>query len=480
MAASFYFYDLETSGINPRTARVMQFAGQRTDMDLNPIGEPHNILIRLSDDVLPEPDAILITGITPQQTIAEGISEAEFLKIFQAEVAKSDTIFVGFNSVRFDDEFMRFMLYRNFHDPYEWQWQDGRSRWDLLDVVRMTRALRPDGIVWPVDSEGKPTNRLEYLTKVNKLDHSHAHDALNDVLATIAVARLIKEKQPKLFAYLLKIRDKREVSALVNAIQPFVYTSGKYSSDYEKTTVVAKLADHPKKQGVLVYDLRFDPTQYMKMDVSQLVESWKWVKDSTEPRLPIKSLLFNRCPAVAPMNVLDEASWQRIGLNNKTIAEYFEKLQGDRNFVDRVYQALDQMDKAQQMRFLEDEVDVDARLYDGFAPDGDKNKMSVVRAASLDELKSLDLEFKDERLKALLPLYKARNYPSSLSEEERVWWEKYRERKLLGGKLNSPMAKFFSRLAELAAREGLTQNQQYLLEELQLYGQSIMPTDLDE
>jgi exodeoxyribonuclease I len=480
MAASFYFYDLETSGINPRTARVMQFAGQRTDMDLNPIGEPHNILIRLSDDVLPEPDAILITGITPQQTIADGISEAEFLKIFQAEVATPETIFVGFNSVRFDDEFVRFLLYRNFHDPYEWQWQDGRSRWDLLDVVRMTRALRPSGIEWPVDSEGKATNRLEYLTKVNKLDHSHAHDALNDVLATIAVAQLIKEKQPKLFDYLLKIRDKREVSTLVNAIQPFVYTSGKYSSDYEKTTVVAKLADHPKKQGVLVYDLRFDPTPYLKMDVSQLVEAWRWVKDSKEPRLPIKSLLFNRCPAVAPMNVLDEVSWQRLGLTNKTVAENFEKLQGDHNFVDRVYKALEQMDKAQQMRFLEDEEDVDARLYDGFAPDGDKNKMSVVRAAGAEELKSLDLQFKDERLQALVPLYKARNYPTSLSDEERVWWEKYRERKLLSGKLSSPMAKFFNRLAELAAREGLTQNQQYLLEELQLYGQSIMPTDLDE
>jgi exodeoxyribonuclease-1 len=343
----------------------------------------------------------------------------------------------------------------------------------------MTRALRPDGIEWPVDSEGKPTNRLEYLTKVNKLDHSHAHDALNDVLATLAVARLIKEKQPKLFDYLLKIRDKHEVGKVVNALQPFVYTSGKYSSDYEKTTVVAKLADHPQKQGVLVYDLRFDPTPFMKMDVSQLVEAWKWVKDSTEPRLPIKSLLFNRCPAVAPTSVLDDASWQRLKLDNKVITENFKKLQSSHDFVGRVYKALEQMDKVQQMRFLEDEIDVDARLYDGFVPDGDKNKMSVVRAASAEELKSLGLQFKDERLQALVPLYKARNYPGSLSDEERIWWEKYRERKLLGGKLNSPMAKFFNRLAELAAREGLTQNQQYLLEELQLYGQSIMPVDVE-
>lgn len=479
MVSSLYFYDLETSGINPRTARVMQFAGQRVSMDLKPIGEPHNILIRLSDDVLPEPDAILITGITPQQTIADGISEAEFLKIFQEEIATPGTIFVGFNSIRFDDEFMRFMLYRNFHDPYEWQWKDKRSRWDLLDVVRMTRALRPEGIQWPVDSTGAPTNRLEYLTKINKLDHSHAHDALNDVLATIAVARLIKQKQPKLFDYLLSIRDKSAAAKVIQNNKPFVYSSGKYSSNFEKTTVAVKLADHPRKKGVLVYDLRFDPTAFMAMSAGQLVESWKWVKDSTEPRLPVKSLMFNRCPAVAPLEVLNQANWEHLGLTKQLLENNLNKLHSDDGFITRVYQALEIMDKAQQLRFLEDDAEVDSRLYDAFVPDVDKTKMSVVRAAGIDELKGLDLKFKDERLQALLPLYKARNYPQAMSDEDRIWWEKFRERKLLGNKQSSAMAKYFNRLGELANKEGLTQNQKYLLEELQLYGQSIMPVNLE-
>lgn len=479
MASSLYFYDLETSGINPRTARVMQFAGQRVDMDLNPVGEPHNYFIRLSDDVLPEPDAVLITGITPQQTIAEGISEAEFLRIFQEEIAIPGTIFTGFNSVRFDDEFMRFLLYRNFYDPYEWQWKDNRSRWDLLDVVRMTRALRPEGIQWPVDIKGAPTNRLEYLTKINKLDHSHAHDALNDVLATIAVARLIKQIQPKLFDYLLSIRDKSAVAKVIQNNKPFVYSSGKYSSDYEKTTVAVKLADHPHKKGILVYDLRFDPTPFMAMNSSQLVEAWKWVKDSTQPRLPVKSMLFNRCPAVAPLEVLNEANWESLGLTRQLVEDNLVKLGSDDGFITRVHEALETMDKAQQLRFLEDDADVDSRLYDGFMPDADKTKMSVVRAAGIDELKNIDLKFKDDRLQALLPLYKARNYPQAMSDEDRIWWEKFRERKLLGGKQNSAIVKYFNRLAELANKEGLTQNQKFLLEELQLYGQSIMPVEVE-
>lgn len=270
MAQSLFFYDLETSGINPRSARVMQFAGQRTDLRLKPIGEPVNLIVKLTDDILPEPDAIMITGITPQQTKSEGITEAEFLKIFNEEVSVPGTIFVGFNSVRFDDEFMRYLHYRNFYDPYEWQWQDGRSRWDLLDVVRLTRALRPDGIKWPVDVAGKPTNRLELLTALNGLEHTDAHDALSDVRATIALARLIYNKQTKLFDYLLSLRGKKEVAALVDAGQPFVYASGKYPAENEKTTVVAKVTDHPTRQAALVYNLRHDPTEYFDKTAEEL------------------------------------------------------------------------------------------------------------------------------------------------------------------------------------------------------------------
>jgi exodeoxyribonuclease I len=209
MAKTFYFYDLETTGVSSRRSRIMQFAGQRTDENLNPIGEPHDILIRLTEDILPDPDAILLTGITPQKTLDEGITEAEFCKLFVSEIATPDTCFVGYNNVRFDDEFMRFLLYRNFYDPYSWQWKDGRSRWDLLDVVRMTRALRPGDIKWPYDEKGVCTNRLELLTKENNLLHDAAHDALSDVRATIAVADMVKSAQPKLFNYLYSIRNKR-------------------------------------------------------------------------------------------------------------------------------------------------------------------------------------------------------------------------------------------------------------------------------
>jgi exodeoxyribonuclease I len=476
MAQTFLFYDLETSGFNPKEARIMQFAGQRTDMQLKPIGEPYNYLIRITDDVLPEPDAVLITGITPQKTIADGMHEAEFLKIFHEEIATPDTVFVGFNTVRFDDEFMRYTMYRNFYDAYEWQWQNGRGRWDILDVVRMMRALRPEGIEWPFDAKGNPTNRLELLTKLNKLDHFSAHDALSDVHATIAVARLIREKQPKLFDFLLRMRDKKEVAKLAMGREPFVYTSGVYASEFEKTTVVGTLAEHPQGGGVLVFDLRYDPEPFLKLEPPALAEAMRRRKDDPGPRLPVKTCKFNRCPAVAPLSVLDEASQERLKLVPETYMKNFKKLEKvQQELAINVIEALKLLDKKFQAKLLEDEAEVDARLYEGFFDDKDRTKMSVVRAASADDLSSLNIDFKDSRLSTLLPLYKARNFPKSLSDEERATWEQFRERKLVGGGNEARAAKYFARLAQLGAQTDLTGEQKYLLEELQLYGQSILP-----
>ncbi len=269
---SFFFYDLETSGLNPRDDRIMQFAGQRTDMDLNPVGDPVNLLVKLSDDTLPSPGAIIVTKITPQQTQQDGITEAEFCDRVVNEFFIKDTCAIGYNSVRFDDEFMRNTLWRNFHEPYAWQWRDGRSRWDMLDVVRLTRALRPTGIKWPTTEyevtdketgekklvEGA-TNRLELITKLNGVEHSHAHDAMSDVFALIEVTKLIRAHQPRLFNYLYEMREKKKVARLVNLEdkRPFVYASGRYSGKNQKTTVAFPLTAG-RNGNVLVYDLRYN------------------------------------------------------------------------------------------------------------------------------------------------------------------------------------------------------------------------------
>lgn len=458
----------------------MQFAGQRTDMDFNPIGDPVNVLVKLTPDVVPDPDAIMVTGITPQSTLADGLTEREFLELFYEEVVKPGTIFLGFNTVRFDDEFMRFLHYRNFYDAYEWQWCDDCSRWDLLDVVRMTRALRPEGIEWPFAPNGKPTNRLEFLTKVNGIDHEQAHDALSDVTASIAIAKLIASKQPKLFAFMKDCRKKDKAMEQVTHGNPFVYISGRYPSENLHATAAVLLAKHPEQGYGYVYDLRHDPEPFLAMTVEQLVEAARsrYSRDPEAVRLPVKSIRYNRCPAVAPLSVMTTpGTEQRINLSTETVMKHYDKIKADKQFAGRLAEAMQTVDSGMsQNEMFGNEAAVDGQLYDGFFERRDKETMTKIRSTPAKEMAQVKPQFQDKRLQALYPLYKARNFSKYLTGEERAKWDAFCRQRLMEGGQSSRLATYFSRLEELSKAPGLTENKRYLIEELRLYGEAIMPS----
>lgn len=473
MSQTFFFYDLETSGLSGRHDRIMQFAGQRTDMNLKSVGDPINVLVTLNDDTLPSPDALFVTGITPQQTVSEGYSEAEFSKMLLDTVFIEDTIVVGFNNIRFDDEFIRHLFWRNFRDPYEWCWRDGRSRWDILDVVRMTRALRPDGINWP-QVDGKASNRLELITKENGIDHFNAHDALSDVEALIAVTKLIKEKQPQLYEYLLKMRDKNEIKKLVNLDekQPFVYTSGRYDADYHKTTVAFPLTAG-KNGNVVVYDLRVDPTQFVDMDSKELAKklyaSWEERKADGFVPLPTKELQYNRAPAVAPLGVLEQGDgWSRIGLDRETIEKHKKILLASPHFAENIRGLFENKPEYKKL------PDPESQLYDGFLNDADRMRVQSVGQANEATLADLHPEFQDERLSPLLLHYKARNFPRILSSDESAAWEQWRI-----GRLQSQLP-VFTQAVERLGKQQLTDQQQYILQELQFWLENVAPSDMSD
>ena len=472
MTKTFFFYDLETTGLSPREDRIMQFAGQRTDMQLNPIGEPINELIRLNDDTVPSPEALLITGITPQQTVENGYSEVDFCKKLINEWFTPDTIVVGFNNVRFDDEFIRHLLWRNFYDPYEWAWKDGRSRWDMLDVVRMTRALRPEGITWPVNENGEQVNKLELITKANGISHENAHDALSDVLATIDVAGLIKQYQPRLFDYLLNLRDKKEVQKLVNLDdkKPFVYSSGRYDKQFAKTTVAFPLTTAPKG-NVVVYDLRHDPSQFVKLGsediVKRLFASWEERQAESFESVPVKILQFNKCPAVAELSVLAKADgWEKISLNQEVVEKHMKVLLENPEFAENVRSVYESRPD------FERSPDPEAKLYDSLVPDIDKIRIEAVRNADENKLADFHPEFRDERLLELLLHYKARNFPKSLSESEGQEWETWRTKRL---EARIPVA--VESINRLYGQPDLAESQKFILSELSLWIESIMPAD---
>ena len=439
---TFFFYDLETSGLNSREDRIMQFAGQRTDMELNPIGEPVNILVKMSEDALPNPGAIMVTKITPQDTLRDGMSEAEFCRYVTEEIFMPNTVAVGYNTVRFDDEFMRATLWRNFYDPYEWEWKDGRSRWDMLDVVRMVRALRPEGINWPVTEDGKATNRLELLTKCNGLSHEHAHAALSDVYATIAVSKMIREKQPRMFEFLFKMRDKKEIKKLVNLENknPFVYSSGRYSSEHNKTTVAFPLTAG-RNGNVLVYDLR---------------------RPLGAPMFPtVKELCYNKCPAVAPMSVLDKGNgWEKIGLSREIVEQNLQELLKHPEFAEQVRSEYENRPE------FPPAVEPEVALYEGFLNEPDRVKVAAVRNADASRLADFHPDFNDARLPELLLHYKGRNFPESLSEPEATEWEKYRVERI---KRLAP--RFLEELKKIYEKDA------FIAEELKLYFENVFALD---
>lgn len=471
MAATYFFYDLETSGLDARNDRIMQFAGQRTNMELEPVGEPINVLVRLNDDTLPSPAAIVVTGITPQQTVQEGYSEAEFARMLNTEVMVPDTIMVGFNNIRFDDEFVRHLNWRNFYDPYEWSYKEGRSRWDMLDVVRMTRALRPEGIKWPV-VDGKPVNKLELISKENGLNHAKAHDALSDVEALIAVARLIKQKQGQLYDYLFSVRDKNKVKALVNldSKRPFVYASGRYTSEFNHATVAFPLTSG-KNGNIVVYDLRHDPSDFINLTSDELKQrlyaSREQRKADDFVPVPVKELQYNRTPAVAPVGVLEQGDgWKKIGLSAEIIQKHMSILLGAPGFAESVRSVVEGRPEFQKS------VDPEAQLYDGFMSDRDRLRAEAVRNADQNKLADFHPEFTDERLPGLLLHYKARNYPKALSESEISTWEKWRSQHL-----QAQLPYFAKELQKLAASTS-DDNTHFLLQELQLWAESIVePAD---
>lgn len=427
---SFYWHDYETFGADPARDRPSQFAGIRTDQNFTIIGDPLVIYCKPAADHLPHPEACLITGITPQLALEKGVCEAEFIAQIHAELARPGTCGVGYNSIRFDDEVSRYTLYRNFHDPYAREWQNGNSRWDIIDMVRVCCALRPEGINWPQHEDGTPSFKLEHLTAANDIAHEAAHDALSDVYATIAMARLIKQKQPRLFDYLLGLRNKREVAALLNVVDntPVLHASAMFSASRFCTSLVMPLAVHPtNKNAVICYDLSVDPSDLVALSADDIRERLytpaAQLPEGTE-RIALKSVHTNRCPVVATSKLLDEQTAARIQLDLPAARQHYQQIKKAPGLTAKLAEVFSVQDFTQH-------TNPDLMLYSGgFFSQHDKQQMAEVRGSSPQELATHSFSFEDKRLDEMLFRYRARNFPDTLNGEESMQWDEFRFQQL--------------------------------------------------
>ncbi len=421
-APSFFWYDLETSGTQPRWDRIVQFAGLRTDMSLNEVGEDYCTYVELADDVLPDPAAALVTGITPALSASQGVTEWQALKRVQALFSQPQTCVVGYNSLRFDDEFIRYGFYRMLFDPYAREWQNNNSRWDIIDLVRATGALRRDGIEWPTNEEGLPAYNLELMTRANGLEHGQAHDAMSDVRATVALARLIKRAQPRLFDYYFDHRFKKRVRAL---LEPYgarlcLHVSGMYPRERYCSAPVISVCRHPaNSNSIVVVDLSQDIESLLTWSPEQIRE--RLFEPGAKDRPPLKEIRINRCPFVAGLEVLTPENYERLGFERRQIEERARRLRkpGLAQKLMRVYQE----------RRGAAAADPDAALYDAFLQDADRGRCASLQS-SLEDGAWCELDFDDARLRTLSRRLKARSFPELLSAEEAAEWHEFVRDKL--------------------------------------------------
>lgn len=449
MTASIYWYDLETTGTDSRRDRPLQFAGVRTNLDLEIVAEAQNFFCRPGDDILPDPEAICVTGIDMDAVVTGGLNESAFAAALLEELAVPETCVAGFNNIRFDDEFVRQMLYRNFFEPYSREWRGGNSRWDVIDLLRTARALRPEGINWPQKDDGAPSFRLEDLTRANNIHHDQAHDALADVRATIKLVKKVRQAQPRLYDYVFRLRSKEAVLAQLYPLgkQALVHVSGMYAASRGCASLVLPLCQHPSNgNGIICVDLTTDPSVLIDAtadEVHRLVFTKRDRLDDDEGAVALKTIHINRCPSVAPTGTLDEVTASRLGIDKTKCLEHMRKIQRVSGLVEKVQDAFSMVD-------FDEPTDPDLMLYaGGFFSDDDQMVMEEVQRAVPATLADFENRFRDDRLNEMLFRYRARNFPETLSGAELTRWRRYKRKNWAAtGKLSDVEAKLAERLAD--------------------------------
>lgn len=474
MNPTLYWHDYETSGLHPALDRPLQFAGIRTDPDLNIIDEPTMLYCQPPLDRLPHPEACMVTGLSPQALVRSGMPEWRFIEAVHQELSRPGTCSVGYNTIRFDDEVTRFCLYRNFYDPYAREWQHGNSRWDIIDMLRLARALRPEGIEWPDHEDGAPSFRLEDLTAANGIDHGEAHDALADVRATIAIARLVKSRQPKLYDYVYGHRTKAQVSPLIDLERrrPFLHVSSRLPRESGYLALMMPLCRHPtNSNAIIAFNLMAEPRVLVDLD-SDTLRARLFARTTDLPegveRVALKGVHINRCPIVATPRLLDDGRARTLGIDLARCEANWRYLQA-RDVADKVARVFAEADYAEA-------PDVEAALYQGFMPDQDRPLLAQVRATTPEKLVDLELHFQDARYRELLFRYRARYAGHTLSREERDRWQSLRYTWLHGKDDDTgllTMAAYQGELDKLAADPHLDDDKRTLLGELRAWGEVV-------
>lgn len=463
---SLLWHDYETFGADTFKDRPSQFAALRTDAELNVIDDPINIYCKPSKDYLPHPLACLITKITPQLAEERGLNEASFANKILTELSVPGTCGVGYNSLRFDDEMSRNLFYKNLLDPYEREWKNGNSRWDLINVVRLASALNP-GLINHVNAEGKKTFRLEELSKLNGFSHESAHDALSDIYATIQLAKHIKDNVPDLYKQLYQQRLKSTVQNNFVLMKPFLIADSYFGEANSYTSLVMPLAYSGKnKNEVYCIKISEDINSLVYLSPEEIVKNMYMKKEERDENflaIPIHSIQINKCPVFVPASQITKQVAQNLNISGDLCKSNMALVQ-QYDLVKKVSYAMSIKQEPEREKRIyfsainnkPIENDPDTMIYSSFMSDESKKSISfILQHDSIDmpdlvprlekkvaQQNSQNLDHKakiDERLPEMLFRYIGRNYSDMFDATQKVEWDKFCLNRITNPDYNAPL-----------------------------------------
>ncbi|WP_367670487.1 exodeoxyribonuclease I [Sodalis-like secondary symbiont of Drepanosiphum platanoidis] len=424
--STFLFYDYETFGISPSKDRPVQFASIRTNNKFEIIEKPNILYCYPNTDYLPNLESILITGITPKKAQDFGIIESRFaFKIYNI-FNVFNTCIIGFNNIKFDDEFTRYLFYRNLLDPYTWSWKNKNSRWDVLKIMHALYALRPNGIYWPYYYNGFPDFKLHSLAKANNIKIINPHNAIYDVLTTIKIIRLAYIKQPIFFKYLYKIRNKEQIKNLIDIknMIPLVYVPEIFNKK-KIAYLIVPIAWHPKNNNILIIVFLHKKIKNINNLLFNLLNNF-FLKNKHKFKnysYSINFIYINKCPILAPINILRLEDYNRLNIDKKNCLYNLENLKKKYNSIKNLINYFSN----KKIIVSYKDKNVDYQLYNNFFNSYDRKMMNKIIITDPKNISLLNIKFYDYRLPELLFKYRARNFPNTLNIKEKSYWINYKK-----------------------------------------------------
>lgn len=416
---SFVFYDTETTGTLTAFDQILQFGAIKTDYELNELAR-FEIRCRLLPYVVPAPSAMRVTGVTVDKLTAPALpSHYEMVRAIQAKLEEwSPAVFIGHNSLRFDEHLLRQALYKTLHAPYLTN-TNGNCRTDSLRMIQAVNLFKPGTLSIPADSKDKPIFKLDRLASANGFDHYTAHDAMGDVEATIHMCRLLMERADDHWSNFVRFAQKATVLDFVEEEKVFSLTEFYYGKAF--SWLVTSIGPNPENSSELfVFDLSNDPSEFAALDDDELA-----TRLGTHPK-PVRSLRSNACPCILAYE--DAPEFQRArGPDIDKLREHAAKLKADETLGRRL---IDTLVGTRPTR--EPSVHVEEQIYDGFADNSDQALMTRFHEMEWSDRAGVIAGFSDPRFKTLGERLIYTEAPETMPAQSRSAYDLALARRLMG------------------------------------------------